>query len=65
VQNIRSFEDEYTDESGYVAAVYIRLDKQYDYFERKVSDVLTLLAAIGGLHKALMAIGVIVVSLVA
>jgi hypothetical protein len=45
--------------------VYVRLDKQYDQVERKVSDVLTLLAAIGGLHKALMAIGTIAVAMVA
>ena len=46
-------------------SVYVRFDKSYDFYERKVSDVLSLLAVIGGLHKALFAIGTIVVSFVA
>lgn len=34
-------------------------------YERKVSDILSLMAEIGGLHKALFAIGMILVSFVA
>ena len=34
-------------------------------YERKVSDILTLMAEIGGLHKALFTIGMILVSFVA
>jgi hypothetical protein len=34
-------------------------------YERKVSDILSLMAEIGGLHKALFTIGMILVSFVA
>jgi hypothetical protein len=43
----------------------VRFDKSYDLYERKVSDVLSLLAVIGGLHKALFALGAVIVSFVA
>jgi hypothetical protein len=41
------------------------MDKYYDLYERKVKDVLTLLAEIGGLQKALFAIGMVFVTFVA
>jgi len=59
------YEDNFNEGDGNIATVFIRLDKSQDTYERKVSDVLTLLAAIGGLHKALFAIGTICVSMVA
>ena len=43
----------------------MRFDKSYDLYERKVSDILTLMAEIGGLHKALFTIGMVLVSFVA
>jgi hypothetical protein len=46
-------------------AIFIRLDKSYESYERKVNDMISLLAAIGGLQKALFSIGMIAVSLVA
>jgi hypothetical protein len=30
VQNIKTYDDDYSDESGHVSTVYVRLDKQYD-----------------------------------
>jgi hypothetical protein len=65
VSNIVRSDDDYQDKNGYVLAVYVKLDKQYEVVTRKVSDVLTLLAAIGGLQKTLFAIGMIVVTFVA
>jgi hypothetical protein len=43
----------------------VRFDKSYDIYDRKVIDLLTYLAEIGGLHKALFSIGTIIVSFVA
>lgn len=48
-----------------MAAVYIRLDKRFNTYNRQVSDLLTLAASIGGLQKALFAVGMVIVSYVA
>jgi hypothetical protein len=50
--------------TGVLAAVYIRLDKQFNTYNRQVSDLLDLLATIGGLQKALFATGMMIVSYV-
>lgn len=66
VTNIKVYDDNFSqDDGGSVASIYIRLDKSFDIYDRKVNDVLTLLAAIGGLQKALFAFGMFCVSLVA
>jgi hypothetical protein len=49
VSNIDKYDDDYVDEAGYVVAVYVRLDKSYTINSRSVDDILTLIAAIGGL----------------
>lgn len=49
VSNINRYDDTYSDASGYLVAVYVRVDKQFDQANRSVSTVLTLLAQIGGL----------------
>lgn len=40
-------------------SVYVRLDKGYNIYQRQVQDLLTVIAAIGGLQKALFAIGML------
>jgi hypothetical protein len=59
--NIKSYDDNYSDKDGYIVAVYIRSDKFYDSYERKVDDILTLLGDIGGLSEALFGFGMIIV----
>lgn len=46
-------------------AVYIRSDKLYDSYERKVDDILTLLGDIGGLAEALFGFGMVIVGYLA
>ena len=43
----------------------MRSDKQYDIYQRKFNDLLTLMGDIGGLQRTLMAIGIVVVSAIA
>ena len=49
-------------DGGSLAHIYLRFDKSYDVYTRTVKDFLTLLSDIGGLQKALFAIGLIFVS---
>ena len=49
MSNIKSYASEYLDSEGFLIAVYIRADKFYDSYERKVTDILTLLGDLGGL----------------
>lgn len=65
VSNIIRYEDSYNSSSGHIAAVYVKLDKQYEQVNRKVNTVLTLLAQVGGLQRTLLAIGMIIVTFVA
>jgi hypothetical protein len=53
------------DKDGYIVAVYIRSDKHYDSYERKVDDILTLLGDIGGLSEALFTFGSVIVGFIA
>ena len=64
VNNIRPYQDTYQESDGYLVAVYVRLDKQYNKYTRKVTTFLQLLASIGGLQKALFVIGVLLVNIV-
>ena len=34
VKNIRTYDNDYSDEEGLLVAIYLRLDKQYDLYER-------------------------------
>lgn len=45
-------------------AVYLRSDKMYDSYNRKVDDLLTLLGDIGGLFEALLGGGIIIVGFI-
>lgn len=65
VSNIIRYEQSYNSSSGHIAAVYVKLDKQYEQVNRKVNTVLTLLAQVGGLQKTLLAIGMVIVTFVA
>jgi len=48
--NLQMNDDNYDDqENGYIIAIYIRKDKVYDSYKRKVNDLLTVLGALGGL----------------
>lgn len=57
IANVQTYDDDYTDKDGYLVAVYIRYDKYYDYYERKVNDILMLMGDIGGLYHAFIIIG--------
>ena len=46
-------------------AIYIRFDRTYDNYERKVYDLLTFLGDVGGLKSALMSIGMFFVGYLA
>ena len=62
IQNIRTFEDNYSDNDNSLVTIYLRSDRFFDQYERKVYDILTFLADIGGLKEALLGIGMIFVS---
>ena len=47
--NFKTYDDEYSDDNGYLIAIYIRYDRNYDYYERKVYGFLEFLGDIGGL----------------
>ncbi len=61
VQNIRNYDDSYNDKEGFLVAVYLRMDKFYDSYERNVDDILTVMGDVGGLNEALCAIGALLV----
>ena len=44
--------------------VYLRSDKKYDVYSRKVTDILTFMGDIGGLAEALLAIGMLIVGFI-
>lgn len=44
--------------------VFLRSDKKYDVYSRKVNDILTLMGDIGGLSEALLAIGMLLVGFI-
>lgn len=47
-----------------MVAIYIRSDRMYDFYERKVSDLLTFMGNIGGLSEALIKIGMLIVGFI-
>ena len=66
VLNVKSYDDNYSDAPGenYMVAIYMRSDKMYDSYERKVNDLLTFMGDIGGLSEALIGIGAIIVGFI-
>lgn len=64
--NVKSYDDNYSDAPGenYMVAIYMRSDKMYDSYERKVNDLLTFMGDIGGLSEALIGIGVMIVGFI-
>ena len=44
--------------------MYLRADKFYDSYERKVTDILTLLGDLGGLQEFFVLIGGLIVSFI-
>ena len=64
--NVKPYDDNFRDEAGenYLVAVYMRSDKMYDAYERKVNDLLTFMGDIGGLSEALIGIGVVIVGFI-
>jgi hypothetical protein len=64
--NVKNYEDNFSEIQGeeYIAAVYMRSDKMYDSYERKVNDLLTFMGDIGGLSEALIGIGMIFVGFI-
>ena len=63
--NIKPYDNDYVDSEGYLIAVYIRADKFYDSYERKVTDILTLLGDLGGLLEFFCMIGGLLVTFLA
>jgi hypothetical protein len=63
---VKSYDDNLLDlpEENYMAAIYMRSDKMYDSYERKVNDLLTFMGDIGGLSEALIKIGMIFVGFI-
>jgi hypothetical protein len=64
VLNVKTYDDNYLDQDGYIAAVYIRTDKLYDSYDRKVNDILTLLGDVGGLQGSMIAFGMLIVGFI-
>jgi hypothetical protein len=48
---VKSYDDDFTDAPGenYMVAIYMRADKMYDSYDRKVNDLLSFMGDIGGL----------------
>ncbi|TNV82700.1 hypothetical protein FGO68_gene10121 [Halteria grandinella] len=65
VVNIKTYEDNYDEDDGSLVVVYIRADKQYDSYERKVIDVMVLMGDLGGLLEFFKLIGEICVGFIA
>jgi hypothetical protein len=63
---VKSYEDNFNDapEENFIVAIYMRSDKMYDSYERKVNDILTFMGDIGGLSETLINIGVLIVSFI-
>lgn len=53
IQNVRQYDDSYSADDNSLVTIYLRNDRVFDQYERKVYDILTLLADIGGLKEAL------------
>jgi len=64
--NVKSYEDNFLDapNENYLVAVYLRSDKMFDSYERKVNDLLTFMGDIGGLSEALVGIGMVIVGFI-
>jgi hypothetical protein len=63
---VKSYDDNYSDAPGenFLVAIYMRSDKMYDTYDRKVNDLLTLMGDIGGLSEALIGIGIVIVGFI-
>ena len=56
ISNIREYDDNHVEEDYYVS-LFLRYDRNYESYERKIYSVLDLLGDIGGLNEALFFIG--------
>ena len=54
----------YSNDKGFICAVYIRSDNKYYSYSRKVMDILTALGQIGGLYSALIGAGIVISSFI-
>lgn len=62
---MREIDHYYSDDDGYVTALFWRFDKAYDVYERKIYGILDLLGDIGGLAESLHVIGFLIVFMIA
>ena len=64
---MKTYDDNMLDipEKNSLVTVYMRSDKIYDSYERKVNDLLTFIGDIGGLSEALFGVGMIFVGFIA
>ncbi|CDW91266.1 UNKNOWN [Stylonychia lemnae] len=65
LKNFRQYDKGYTNDEGHIVALYMRLDNEYDLYNRKIYSILELLGDIGGLYRALSAIGIFIVAQIA
>lgn len=65
ITNVRYYEDDYTSEDGTLVAIYMRADRMYDSYGRKVTDILTLLGDVGGLKEFFLILGELLVGFIA
>jgi hypothetical protein len=64
VNNIKTYDDDYSASDGVLVAIYLRADKTYDNYERKVTDILTLLGDLGGLQEFFLLVGGLLVGFI-
>ncbi|CDW73837.1 UNKNOWN [Stylonychia lemnae] len=65
ISNNREYDKMYVDSDGYMIALFLRLDDQYDLYNRKIYSFLELLGDIGGLYRSLQGIGLFIVGKIA
>jgi hypothetical protein len=64
VVNVKPYDDDYQQSDGVLVAVYIRADKIYDNYDRKVTDILTLLGDLGGLQGFFVLLGSLIIGFI-
>ena len=65
MSTLQNYDDDYSDSSGYIAAVYIRKDMAFSFYKRKIVDILLVLADVGGLKEFIKLCGSLLVNYIA
>jgi hypothetical protein len=61
---VKSYDDDFNDIDNYLVAVYMRADKFTDRYQRKVTDILSMLGDVGGLKEFFILIGELIVGFI-